>query len=640
VRTKFQEADWVWTLVSKTTPAPQEANARLLLLVGAVQELARARSLDEVVGALRFSARAVLNADGIAVVLRDGLCSHYVAEDASSKLWAGQRFPIEECISGLAMRDGKIIAIADVWRDERVPQQAYRSTFVRSMAVAPIGTPQATAALCAYWAHVGQVSEDAMRSLHALASAAATAIENGRLFEALSASERRFRGLFQASPVGIAIYDATTREVPDVNDAMLAIAGMTRHEFETGAWDFVRATAPEFCDRDQESREEILRTGFITPYEKAFLHRDGRRVPALMMAGPLDNEGSSTIVVAQDLSAIKSAEAALAKSETLLRGITERVGEVFYTYDVRDGEAAVAYISAAYEDIWGRARSSLVEAPMSFLDAVHVDDRPILEEAIARQHQGHETDIEYRIADPSGNPKWIHDRAYPVKDDLGRVVRIVGVAADITERQMAQKRAEVIAQEMDHRARNLMTIVRSIIGQTLRTHAVADEVTEILLGRMSALSAAHKAIMRNNWQHAAMPDLVSLALEPFRSRTSRITANGPDIALPPQLGLLLALALHELATNALKHGSLSKTAGKVDVSWTHAEREGAAVLRLTWIEAGGPPVGVPIATGFGTNLLREGLAWYGGETNLNFAAEGLKVAIRMPISAGQSAPQD
>jgi GAF domain-containing protein len=266
VRTKFQEADWVWTLVSKTTPAPQEANARLLLLVGAVQELARARSLDEVVGALRFSARAVLNADGIAVVLRDGLCSHYVAEDASSKLWAGQRFPIEECISGLAMRDGKIIAIADVWRDERVPQQAYRSTFVRSMAVAPIGTPQATAALCAYWAHVGQVSEDAMRSLHALASAAATAIENGRLFEALSASERRFRGLFQASPVGIAIYDATTREVPDVNDAMLAIAGMTRHEFETGAWDFVRATAPEFCDRDQESREEILRTGFITPY--------------------------------------------------------------------------------------------------------------------------------------------------------------------------------------------------------------------------------------------------------------------------------------------------------------------------------------------------------------------------------------
>lgn len=627
-------------LAANAKPSSQEVNTRLLLLVAAVQELARARSLDEVVGTLRAKARAVLNADGIAVVLRDGDCCHYVAEDARSRLWTGQRFPLETCISGLAMRDGSVIAIEDVRRDERVPQEAYRSTFVRSMAVAPIGTPRATAALCAYWADAGPVPDDTVRSLQALSSAAATAIENGRLFEALSASERRFRGLFQASPVGIAIYDASTREVPDVNDAMLAIAGMTRHEFETGAWDFVRATAPEFRDRDQESREEILRTGFITPYEKAFLHRDGRRVPALMMAGPLDNEGSSTIVVAQDLSAIKSAEAALARSEILLRGITERVGQVFYTYDVRQGEATVAYVSAAYEDIWGRPRSSLVEAPMSFLDAVHVDDRPILEKAIARQHEGHETDIEYRIADLSGNRKWIHDRAYPVKDEIGRVVRIVGVAADITERHMAQKRAEVIAQEMDHRARNLMTIVRSIIGQTLRTHAVADAVTEVLLGRMSALSAAHKAIMRNNWQHAAMPDLVSLALEPFRSRTSRITANGPDIALPPQLGLLLALALHELATNALKHGALSNTAGKVEISWTHVERESAQVLRLTWIETGGPLVDAPITTGFGTNLLREGLAWYGGATKLDFAADGLKVAIQMPIHTGQAAPEN
>jgi PAS domain S-box-containing protein len=614
---------------------------RLMPLVKAVQELAGARSIDKVVSTLRATTRAAIGADGIAIVLRDGDCCHYVAEDAVGKLWTGQRFPIDTCIAGRAMIDSAVMAIPDIYGDARVPNEAYRATFVRSMAAAPIGSPEASAALCAYWATNGPIAEEKLQSLQTLASAAATAIENGRMFEALAASERRFRNLFQGSPIGIAIYHAESRAVPDVNDTMLALAGMTRREFETGAWDFIRATAPECVRRDELAREEVRATGRLEPYEKIYLHRDGRRIPALMTAAPLDADSGSSIVVAQDLRAVKTAEAALARSEAVLRGITETVREAFYTLEFGAAGPSVAYISTAFEDIWGRSRESLVAEPMSFLDAVHPEDRPRVEASVARQQQGHETETEYRIHDPEGREKWIFDRAYPVTNDSGEVTKVIGVAEDITARKHTEMRAELIAQEMDHRARNLMTIVRGIIGQTLRSQPVPESLAETLLGRLTALSAAHKAIMRHKWAHAAMPDLVALALEPFEARTSRISAEGPDLQLAPQIGLILALALHELATNALKHGALSVPTGLVSLSWDSCTIGDQPAFHLIWRETGGPPVaGRSIRSGFGTNLLEQGMSWYGGETVLDFGPAGLEARLSLPCTLIGAAAMD
>ncbi|MCX9148697.1 PAS domain S-box protein [Erythrobacter sp. WG] len=610
--------------------------ASLMLLVRAVQDLAGARSLDEVVSTLRATTRAAIGADGIAIVLREGDVCHHVAEDAPSRLWAGQRFPIEECISGHAMLGGAVIAVPDVRAETRLPQAVYRATFVRGMAVAPIGAPRAGAALCAYWAKPGAIGEGTLEALQTLAGAAATAIENGRLFEALVASERRFRNLFQACPVGIALYHSASGAVPDVNDAMLAIAGMTRREFETGAWDFVRATAPECTERDEFARQQVLATGGVEPYEKVFLHRDGTRVPALMAAAPLDAESGASIVVAQDLSAVKTAEAALAESEALLRGITETVRVAFYTMEWRKEGPRIAYISAAFEEIWGRSRESLIAAPMSFLEAVHPEDRPRLEETVARQRAGQETSIEYRINLPDGGEKWILDFAYPVFDDAGRVVRTIGVGEDITARKQSEMRSELIAREMDHRARNLITIVRGIVGQTLRSQPIPQAVTTTLLDRLAALSAAHKAVMLRNYASASMCELVDLAMEPFRARTARIAAEGPDCELDPQVGLILALALHELATNAMKHGALSVPSGTVAVDWEEAPCGGRPGFRMTWRETGGPPIAAPepARSGFGTNLLQQGLAWYGGETRLDFAPEGLSVSLYLPLALG------
>jgi signal transduction histidine kinase/CheY-like chemotaxis protein len=166
-------------------PEGASSTARWARAAQAIESLAQARSLDEVVDLLRGAARRIVGADGIAVVLRDGDLCHYVAEDAQEPLWAGQRFPAETCVSGWAMLHNQTAAIPDIFDDPRVPVAAYRSTFVRSMLMVPIGYKQPVAALGAYWSEPGQPHATEVALLETLARAASTALENGRLFGSL-----------------------------------------------------------------------------------------------------------------------------------------------------------------------------------------------------------------------------------------------------------------------------------------------------------------------------------------------------------------------------------------------------------------------------------------------------------------------
>lgn len=166
---------------------PSVLATRWARVAAAMEQLSQARSLDDVVELLRRTARRIVGADGIAVVLREGDACHYVAEDAKEPLWQGQRFPAESCVSGWAMRHREIVSIPDIATDPRVPFQAYKGTFVRSILMVPIGAGEPVAALGAYWAAVHQPGGDEIALLEALARSAATALENGRLMSALEA---------------------------------------------------------------------------------------------------------------------------------------------------------------------------------------------------------------------------------------------------------------------------------------------------------------------------------------------------------------------------------------------------------------------------------------------------------------------
>ncbi len=168
-------------LVSERDAEQKALAARWGIAAEAIEALAGTRSLDAVTHVLRAFARRAVGADGIAIVLRDEDQCHYIAEDAMEPLWEGHRFPSEHCVSGWAMQNRRTAVIADIFDDPRVPVDAYRATFVRSMLMVPIGSIEPMAAIGAYWSDFGQPTDNEIALLEALARAASMALENERL---------------------------------------------------------------------------------------------------------------------------------------------------------------------------------------------------------------------------------------------------------------------------------------------------------------------------------------------------------------------------------------------------------------------------------------------------------------------------
>lgn len=157
-------------------------------LVTAIQRLSLARTVAEVQHIVRTSARRLAGADGATFVLRDGDLCHYADEDAISPLWKGQRFPLEACISGWSMVHREIVVIEDIYEDDRIPHDAYRPTFVRSLAMVPIRTLEPVGAIGSYWAYHHRPSPQDLELLQALADSTAVALENVRVYEQLEAA--------------------------------------------------------------------------------------------------------------------------------------------------------------------------------------------------------------------------------------------------------------------------------------------------------------------------------------------------------------------------------------------------------------------------------------------------------------------
>ncbi len=184
-------------LEAKPDGGPASDQGPLLGLVQTIERLSSARSAVEVAAVVRSAAREACGADGVTVVVRDGEECCYVDEDAIGPLWKGRRFPMQDCISGWAMLNGRTAVISDIYADERIPHDAYRPTFVRSLVMTPVRPEQPMAAIGAYWAEIRDFASDELVTLEILARATATALENVRLIESLEAALAERDGLIR-----------------------------------------------------------------------------------------------------------------------------------------------------------------------------------------------------------------------------------------------------------------------------------------------------------------------------------------------------------------------------------------------------------------------------------------------------------
>jgi PAS domain S-box-containing protein len=280
--------------------------------------------------------------------------------------------------------------------------------------------------------------------------------------------------------------------------------------------------------------------------------------------------------------------------------------------------------------IFGVDPQSFVPSPDSVRSLIHPEDLDRLLTALRGVTRDSKTvQIEFRVKRSSGELRWCVGVAAASFDGQGRIFRLSGVTVDITDRKLAEDRQMLLAEEVDHRARNVVAVVQSIMRLTK-----ADDMESYVSavdGRIRALSNAHKLLSRSRWEGADLGKLVDEEFAPYLTdEAEKVLISGPAVMLQPNTAQTLALALHELATNAAKYGALSAETGRVALNWDLQPGR----LELNWVETGGPAVTAPATRGYGTRVVAMGIEnQLGGSVKFDWDRKGLRCSMTVPIDA-------
>lgn len=267
-----------------------------------------------------------------------------------------------------------------------------------------------------------------------------------------------------------------------------------------------------------------------------------------------------------------------------------------------------------------------------FRRAVHPDDRHLVAQFHALANSQDSFPAEYRIIKGNGQICWLsgYGRVLDRQPD-GKALRLINVATDITERKAAEAHQRFLLQELSHRSKNLLSIVQAVADQTLRNSGDLKDFQNRFDGRLRGLAASNTLLTLSDWRGSSLSALIELQLAPFTDLHSpQIEIHGPKVELTAEAAQAIGLVLHELATNAVKHGALSVPEGKLEISW---ETDHTGGLKLNWQERGGPSVTAPKRTGFGhvviKRMIEEALH---ALVQLDFAHEGLHWSLQAPTN--------
>ena len=252
--------------------------------------------------------------------------------------------------------------------------------------------------------------------------------------------------------------------------------------------------------------------------------------------------------------------------------------------------------------------------------------KPIIDEFLGGEIKSYQT--EFRVLRPDGAVRWCFGTATPTFDAMGHLIRVSGVTIDITERKQAEEKQLLLAREVDHRARNALAVVQSIVRLTkARSQEAYAKAVE---GRIQALAQAHTLLSESRWQGTDVERLLTEELAPYRSADNpRVQIEGPMVFLSPEKSQNFALVLHELATNSVKHGALSAAEGALIVRWS----VNGDTLMLSWEESGGPPVRPPRSQGFGTKIMNASIKrQIGGNVAWDWRPSGLHCTLHIPLT--------
>jgi PAS domain S-box-containing protein len=303
--------------------------------------------------------------------------------------------------------------------------------------------------------------------------------------------------------------------------------------------------------------------------------------------------------------------------------------------NAKEHDNPIIFANDSFLSLTGYGREEVLGQSFNFLMADGADVEALAQiEAEFEGNSDSDSEIRYRRKD--GSEFWAATFISPVRDESDDVVQHFASFVDLTRHKEDQVQSKMLIDELNHRVKNTLSTVQSIVWQALRMASGSDPkvIRESIESRLLALSRSHDLLTRERWESAGLLDVVKDALEPFAvsdGRAERIVIMGENIRFPPKTALALGIAFNELATNAVKYGAFSNGAGSILIDWTmEAAREGNQLL-LRWQEKDGPPVTPPPRKGFGSRVIERGLAHeLEGTVHLDYRPNGLVCTMTIP----------
>jgi PAS domain S-box-containing protein len=455
--------------------------------------------------------------------------------------------------------------------------------------------------------------------------------ERKRAQAALEESQARYRALYDDNPSMYFTVDASGT-VLSVNEFGAQQLGYTPAQL------IGQSVLEMIHEGDREKARRWLAScavssGTVSKAEMRKIRRDGSIIWVRKLARAVNGLGGQTLlIVCEDITERKEAELALAEREAQLglAGKAARVANFIIDYateriQTSPGFAAIHGLPEGTEELtceeW---RACVLPDDLERFEAIRsrvfTERRP-------------ELNIEYRIVGADGEARWMESRGLVSYDGDGRPTRLVGVHIDITERKRAEDQQCRLVAELDHRVKNVLATVQAVTSQTMQASTSMEHFVAALDGRIRSMGSTHELLSHRRWLGMPLAQLVERELAPYRTG-SNAEIDGHDVVLSAEAGQAIGMVLHELVTNAAKHGALSVPSGRVSIRWrSHLNGGARDRLSLTWRETGGPLVVSPSKSGYGMNVIRDLVPYeLGGTVDHVFAPEGARCQIEIPLA--------
>lgn len=463
------------------------------------------------------------------------------------------------------------------------------------------------------------------------------AIERARAEAALRESERTLRIALEAGRMGTYRFDVKTG-IEQWSDSEYDMLGIARTGGAPTRDLFLSVVHPDDRHRVEFGEDDQRPEGTPLDSEFRIIRPDTGEVRwitahALALFGP-DGKPSELIGVNLDITDQRTLEAAMHTSEERLREFSEASSDILWTR--RADDLQWDYLSPAFHKVYGLSRQDAMRGDnlQTWAELILPEDREHALASIEQVRQGRRAAYEYRIRRPEdGQIRWLRNTDFPIRDETGRVVRIGGIGHDLTELKLAEEHQKLLLSELQHRVRNTLAVIRSIVRRTAATASALEDYTMHLEGRIDAFARVQSEVTRDPGKGVDLGYLIAEELRLVGAQEGRgCTIGGPSLALAPKSAETLGLAIHELATNAVKYGALAAQDGRLEVLWSL--RDNGTMLVLSWREWQlDTPLTPPTRYGFGMEILEKTLAYeLKAKTRSAFLPEGFRCSIEMPLA--------